>query len=75
MFIRDSCRSYRTYPYSKINLITDLCLFETPVGFTELILGFPILYRAYSIISDREIPVGNTEHFSSTKVSVGTLQY
>ena len=32
MFIQDSLRSYRTYTY------TDLCLFRTPVGVTELIL-------------------------------------
>ena len=32
MFIQDSCRSYRTYTY------TDLCLFRTLVGVTELIL-------------------------------------
>ena len=32
MFIQDSRRSYRTYTY------TDLCLFRTPVGVTELIL-------------------------------------
>ena len=30
MFIQDSRRSYRTYTY------TDLCLFRTPVGVTEL---------------------------------------
>ena len=72
MFIPDSRRSYRTYPYSEIILITDLCLFGTPVGVTELILGFMILYGAYSRISDRKIPVGITEHFSCTKVPVGT---
>ena len=55
-------------------LITGLCLFGTPVGGTELILGFRILYRAYSRISDREIPVGITEHFSCTKVPVGTTE-
>ena len=38
MFIRDSRRSYRTYPYSELILITDSCLFETPIGVTELIL-------------------------------------
>ena len=42
-FIRDSHRSYRTYPYSALILIqnlylTDLCLFRTPVGVTELML-------------------------------------
>ena len=55
-------------------LITGLCLFGTPVGGTELILGFRILYKAYSCISDREIPVGITEHFSCAKVHVGTIE-
>ena len=32
MFIQDSRRSYRTYTY------TNLCLFRTPAGVTELIL-------------------------------------
>ena len=55
-------------------LITGLYLFGTPIGVTELILGFLILYGAYSRISDREIPVGITEHFSCKKVSVGTTE-
>ena len=38
MFIRDSRRSYRSYPYSELILITDLFLFGTPIGVTELIL-------------------------------------
>ena len=38
MFIRDSRRRYISYPYSELILITDLCLFRTPVGVTELIL-------------------------------------
>ena len=74
MFIRDSRRSYRTYPYSELILIKDFCLFGTPVGGTKLILGFRILYGAYSRISDREIPVGIIEHFSCTKVPVGTTK-
>ena len=37
MFIRDSRRSYRTYSYAELILITDLCLFRTPVGVTELV--------------------------------------
>ena len=53
-------------------LITGLYLFGTPVGGTELILGFRILYGAYSRISDRGIPVGIIEHFSCTKVPIGT---
>ena len=72
MFIRDSRSSYRTYPYSELILITDLCLFRTPVGVTELIFGFLILYGAYSRILDREIPVGITEYFHYTEVLVGT---
>ena len=55
-------------------LITGLCLFGSPIGVTELILGFLILYGAYSRISDREIPVGIIEHFSCTKVPVGTTE-
>ena len=38
MFIRDSRRSYRTYSYVELILITDLCAFRTPVGVTELML-------------------------------------
>ena len=75
MLIRISHRSYKAYSYAELILITDLCLFGTPVGVTELILGFRILYGAYSRISDREIPVGITEHFSCTKVLVGTTEH
>ena len=38
MFIRDSRRSYGTYAYAELTLITDLCSFGTPVGVTELML-------------------------------------
>ena len=38
MFIRDSRRSYRTYSYAELILITDLSAFRTPVGVTELML-------------------------------------
>ena len=38
MFIRDSRRSYRTYSYAELILITDLGAFRTPVGVTELML-------------------------------------
>ena len=48
MCIQDSRRSYRTYTY------TDLCLFKTPVGGTELILILRSL--TYS-----EVPVGTSE--------------
>ena len=74
MLIRISHRSYRAYSYGKLIPITDLCLFGTPVRVTELILGFRILHGAYYRISDREIPVGITEHFSCTKLPVGTTE-
>ena len=48
MFIRDSRRSYRTYSYAELILITDLCAFRTPVGVTELIL----VYMTYSYLTD-----------------------
>ena len=38
MLIRISRRCYRAYSYAELMLITDLCLFGTPVGVTELIL-------------------------------------
>ena len=38
MFIRDSRRSYRSYSYAELILITDLCAFRTAVGVTELML-------------------------------------
>ena len=38
MFIQDSRRSYRTYSYTRLILITDLISVGTPVGVTELIL-------------------------------------
>ena len=77
MFIRNSRRSYRTYSYAELILITDLCAFRTPVGVTELILILQILYwyyRTYYCISDTEVPVGTTEHFTGTKVPVGTTE-
>ena len=54
MFIRDSRRTYRTYSYAELILITDLCVFRTPVGVTELMLMLRSL--TYS-----EVPVGTTE--------------
>ena len=71
MFIQDSRKSYRTYTY------TNLCLFRTPVGVTELILILRILYwyyKTYYCISDIEVPVGTSEHFNGTKVPVGTTE-
>ena len=65
MCIQDSLRSYRTYTY------TDLCLFRTPVGVTELILitdlcGFrtPVGVTELILITDLygfRTPVGVTE--------------
>ena len=47
MFIRDSRRSYRTYSYAGLILITDLFSVGTPVGVTELILMQDLyLYRS-----------------------------
>ena len=54
MFIRDSRRSYITYSYAELILITNLCLFGTPVGVTELILN-------YGVYTCSEIPVGITK--------------
>ena len=71
MFIRDSCRSYRAYSYSEIILITDLCLFRTPVGVTELIRIQKYTYnklmfirdscKSYRAYSYLEIPIGITD--------------
>ena len=72
MFIRDSRRSYRTYSYAELILITDLCAFGTPVGVTELMLMLRSL--TYS-----EVPVGTTEIterilvFRSTYLSYRTI--
>ena len=35
--------SYRTYSYAELMLITDLCLFRSPVGVTKLILIFELM--------------------------------
>ena len=56
---------------------TYTCLTEL-TGLTELILGSRILYlyyRAYSRISDMEVPIGTTENFTCTKVPVGTTEH
>ena len=52
MFIRDSRRSYRTYSYAELILMTDLYAFRTPVGVTELMLRS----LTYS-----EVPIGTIE--------------
>ena len=44
MFIQDSDRSYRSYSYAGLILITDLFSVGTPVGVTKLILILPSLY-------------------------------
>ena len=60
MFIQDSRRSYRSYSYAELILITDVCSFGTPVGVTELIIiqDFYLYYRVYTCSG---IPVGITE--------------
>ena len=52
MFIRDSRRSYRTYSYTELILITDLCAFKTPVGVTDLILNRTYTYNRLTFIRD-----------------------
>ena len=65
MFIRNSRRSYRTYSYVEIILITDLCAFRTPVGVTELML----MLRSLNLFGgtrryhrDYGTYTGNSEH-------------
>ena len=65
MFIRDSRRSYRTYSYVELILITDLCAFRTPVGVTELML----MLRSLNLFGgtrryhrDYGTYTGNSEH-------------
>ena len=41
---------------------------------TEHIIILRILYGAYSRISDTEVPVGTTEHFTCAKIPVGTTE-
>ena len=49
MFIRDSRRSYRTYSYAELILITNLCAFRTCSYLTDLILVLQnlLLYFGY----------------------------
>ena len=64
MFIRDSRRSYRTYSYAELILITDLCAFRTPVGVTELMLMLRNLYLytdTYTYFTETRVLVGTTE--------------
>ena len=67
MFIRDSRRSYKTYSYVELILITDLGAFRTPVGVTELSLTELILvlrnlywsYGTYICIQDLLLSYGS----------------
>ena len=73
MFIRDSRRSYKTYSFPELILITNLCLFGTPVGVTELILklhsshlfrdtrGYHGDYGTYTYFTDTGVLVNTTE--------------
>ena len=84
MFIRDPRRSYRTYSYPELILIIDLCSFGTPVGVTELILVFQILflsYRAYTYLTDLILTLRNMylsyrsyTYFKDTGIPVGTTE-
>ena len=82
MCIQDSRRSYRTYTY------TDLCLFRTPVGVTELILiqnlclfRTPVRVTELRLILQRlNLFEGtrryhwNYTYFTDTRVPVGTTE-
>ena len=52
MFVRDSRRSYRTYSYAELILLTDLCAFRTPVGVTDRILYRTYTYNKLTFIRD-----------------------
>ena len=71
MFIRDSRRSYKAYSYLELIIITGLCSFGTPVGVTELILIFRILFLYYGAYTCTKVLVGAT-HIHYTEVPVGT---
>ena len=85
MFIRDSRRSYITYRYSELILITYLYLFRTPVGATELILklrslhlfgdtrGYHRDYVTHTGISERILVLYRT--YSYTKVLVSSIKF
>ena len=68
MFTRDSRRSYRSYSYAGLILITDLFSVGTPVGVTELILIQNLYlygstckyYKTYTGLSDTRVPLGTT---------------
>ena len=79
MFIRDSSRSYRTYPYVELTLIKDLCSFGTPVGVTKLILMLRSLHlfggtHGYHIeITERILVLQNLFLYGSTRRKYRTL--
>ena len=63
--------SIRTYPEVLLRY------YGTYSGIAELILVLRILYLyygAYSCISDTEVPEGTIEHFTCTKVPIGTTE-
>ena len=84
MLIQISRKSYRTYRYSELILITDLCLFRTPVGVTELINKLRSLhlfrdtrryhreYGTYTGIAELILVLYGT--YSYTKVLVSTTK-
>ena len=73
MFIPDSRRSYRAYSYSELIIITCLCSFGTPVGVTELIIIFRILFLYYGAYTCTKVLVGTT-HIHYMEVPVGTSE-
>ena len=60
VLVQISRRSYITYAYTELILITDLCSFGTPVGVTELIL-MQNLYLSYGVYTCSRVPVGIIE--------------
>ena len=65
--------SYRVSSYAELILITDVCSFGTPVGVTELILIFRILFLYYGAYTCTKVLVGAT-HIHYTEVPVGTTE-
>ena len=75
---RRTCKYYKTYTGTSylILVLQNLFLsYGSYTCFTEHVLVFQILYLYYrtcTCILDKEVPVGTTEHFTCTKVPVGT---